>query len=68
MIANIISILRPTCVFATIAVAAMLIACFWGWKWVSWNVAWNVFLSYLVLMAAGTAICAIDKSSRSDKH
>jgi hypothetical protein len=68
MVANIILILRPTCVFATIAVAAMLIACFWGWKWVSWNAAWSVFCSYLVLMAAGTAICAIDKSSRPEKH
>lgn len=64
MIAIIISILRPACVVATIAVAAMFIACFWGWKWVSWNVAWNVFLSYLVLMLAGTTICAIDKSTQ----
>ena len=68
MIAAVISILRPACVAATISVAAMFIACFWGWKWVSWTVFLNIFLSYLALMFAGTAICFIDKSSQSDSR
>lgn len=65
MISGIVAVLRPACVAATIAIATMVIASLWGWSWVDWPTFWSLAFSYVALMLAGTAICFIDKSSRS---
>jgi hypothetical protein len=64
MISQIVTILRPVCVVATIAIAVTLILCFWGWQVVTWDTFWKLLLSYIALMVASTLICAIDNPAR----
>ena len=64
MISKIVSILRPVCVAATIALAIVLILCFWGWEIVAWETFWKLFFSYVTLVAGSTLICYIDDTSR----
>lgn len=67
MISGVVSVLKPACVVATIALAMMFVACVWGWVWVDYATFWNIVLSYAALMLMGTIICVVDKSGRSDK-
>lgn len=64
MISRIASVLRPICVAATIAIAVILILCFWGWEIVTWDTFWKLFFSYAALMISSTLICYIDDPSR----
>jgi hypothetical protein len=64
MITRIVSVLRPICVAATIALAVVLILCFWGIQVVSWDMFWKLFFSYVALMIASTLICYIDDPRR----
>ncbi len=64
MISQIVTVLRPVCVAATIALAVVLILCFWGWEVVSWETFWKLFFSYVALMVASTLICYIDDPAR----
>ncbi len=64
MISRIVTVLRPVCVAATIAIAAVLILCFWGLQVVSWETFWKLFFSYLALIVASTMICYIDDPKR----
>jgi hypothetical protein len=64
MIARIVIILRPVCVAATIALAVILILCFWDWQVVTWETFWKLFFSYIVLMSAYTLIYFIDDPRR----
>jgi hypothetical protein len=64
MISQIVSILRPVCVAATIILAVILVLCFWGYEIVTWETFWRLFFSYLALMVASTLICYIDDPSR----
>lgn len=64
MISRIIAVLRPSCVAATIALAVILVLCFWGWQVVTWDTFWKLFLSYAALMIASALICYIDDPRR----
>jgi hypothetical protein len=64
MISRIVSVLRPICVAATIALAVVLILCFWGFQVVTWDTFWKLFFSYVALMIASTLICYIDDPRR----
>lgn len=57
---SLISVLRPACVVATIAVAVLTVLCLWGWQLVDWSTYWKLFFSYCALMVASTTICYID--------
>lgn len=64
MISRIVMLLRPICVVATIALAAILILFFWGWEVVGWDTFWKLFFSYGALMSASMLICYIDDPTR----
>ena len=61
MIKQLIRILRPACVAATIVIACLIIGYFWGLQPLSGDTFWKLFLSYLTLMIASVLICYIDK-------
>lgn len=64
MISQIVYVLRPICVVATILLAAILVLCVWGWQVVTWDTFWKLFYSYIALMIASTLICYIDDPRR----
>jgi hypothetical protein len=64
MITQIVNVLRPVCVVATIALATLFALCFWGIELVTTATLWKLFLTYLALMIGSTLVCYIDDPRR----